>query len=72
MARGGQGGAVIVRGGGGSSERAMRGAGTHFSEKASDGEGWDDDDINNYENNDIPFVYKRARMKMVAAVHCRN
>jgi hypothetical protein len=72
MARGGQGGAIIVRGGGGRCERATRGAGTHTIESACDGEGQDNDDINNYENNDTLFIDKRARMKMLAAVHCRN
>ena len=72
MARGGQGGAIIVRGGGGRYERATRGARTHLIESTCNGKGQDSNDIHNYEQDNIPFVDERAWMKMVVKIHCRN
>jgi hypothetical protein len=69
---GSRGGQSLAGVGVGRYERATRGAGTHLIERACDGEGQDYDDINNYENNTIPYFDKRALIKMVAAVRCRN
>jgi hypothetical protein len=41
-------------------------------ERACNGEGQDSNDIHNYKNDNITFVNKRAWMKMVATVRCRN